>query len=96
MRFIIGLVLGSAIGFAAYVLLAPQRLTDGETAEVASPGAAARDNHDSAAVLRRAMRSLQAQVQEAWTEAVEAAEEADKEIRTRYRRMAHRTSQEEE
>ena len=96
MRFIIGLVLGSALGFAAYVLLTPQRTGDEATAPGTLPGTTARDNHDSPDALRRAMHALQAQVQEAWAEAAEAAEEADKEIRARYRRMARGTSPDEE
>ena len=96
MRFIIGLALGCAVGFAAYVLITPQRRRDGEAAGQESPEATAPDDHDPAAAVRRAMRSLQAQVQEAWTEAQEAAKEADKEIRANYQRMAHRTAENEE
>ncbi len=96
MRFIIGLVLGSALGFAAYVLLTPQRPGDEQATEGALPGATARDNHDSPAALRRAMHALQSQVQEAWAEAAAAAEEADREIRARYRRMARGIPPEEE
>ncbi len=96
MRFIIGLVLGSALGFAAYILLGPQRLSDGATAPGTIPGTTARDNHDSPVALRRAMDALRTQVQEAWAEAAEAAEEADREIRSRYRRMARGISPEEE
>ena len=96
MRFIIGLALGCAVGFAAYVLLTPQRRRDREAAGEESPEATAPDNHDPAAAFRHAMRSLQAQVQEAWREAQEAAEEADRELRARYRRMAHRTTENEE
>lgn len=90
MRFIIGLLLGLGAGFAVALLLAPER---GERRREGEPpseeGAGTRwpgEDHDALAGLRRAMRGLQEQVQEAWGEARQAAEEAEREMRARYER----------
>ena len=97
MRFLIGLLLGFALGFAAVILLAPQRPRESERAREVPPKgegeSAGGENHDFMAPLRRAMRSLKGQAREAWAEAVEAAEETEKEMRVRYQRMARRTAQ---
>jgi len=97
MRFLIGLLLGFAGGFAAVVLLAPLCLRESARAKGVSPEeegeAAGGENHDFMSPLRRAMRSLKGQAREAWAEAVEASEEAEKEMRARYQRMARRTAQ---
>ncbi len=93
MRFILGLLLGFAVGFGGALLFARQRRAgEGETWEVPeSPiSAPPSENHDSLAGLRRAMRSVQDQVQVAWEEAREAAREAEQELRTSYERKAHR------
>ncbi len=85
MRFIIGLLLGLGIGFSAALLFAPEKGRWQEEEE--PPGEEGfSENHDTMAGLRRAMRGLQEQVQEAWKEARQAAEEAEKEMRTRYER----------
>lgn len=95
MRFLIGLLLGFGLGFAAAILFAPERPEHEErvweTPPEEEPEARARENHDVAAALRRAVRSLQSQAQEAWEEAIQAAEEAEKEMRARYQRIARRT-----
>lgn len=95
MRFLSGLLLGFALGFAAAILFAPERPGQGEsvweTPPEEEPEARARENHDVAAALRRAVRSLQGQAQQAWEEAIQAAEEAEKEMRARYQRIARRT-----
>ena len=97
MRFLIGLLLGFALGFAAAILFAPEKRKHEEhrwqaPPEREEPEAAARENHDFMAPLRGALRSLQGQVQEAWAEAVQAADEAENEMRARYQRMARRTA----
>ncbi len=86
MRFIIGLLLGLGIGFAAAVLFAPERgsLREGAPSDEETPSEGFGENHDSMAGLRRAMKGLQEQVQEAWEEARQAAREAEKELRDRY------------
>ena len=94
MRFLTGLLFGFAIGFVAAILFAPEKSKHEEhrwqpPAEE-EPEAAARENHDFMTPLRRAVRSLQGQVQEAWAEAVDAANEAEKEMRARYQRVARR------
>ncbi len=88
MRFIIGLLLGLGIGFSAALLLAPERgrLREGAPSDEETSSEGFGENHDSMAGLRRAMQALQEQVQEAWNEARQAAEEAEKEMRTRYER----------
>ena len=89
MRFIIGLLLGLGIGFAGALLLAPEKRERREGApggEEPAGEEAFAENHDSLAGLRRAMRGLQGQLQEAWGEAREAAQEAEEEMRTRYKR----------
>ena len=88
MRFIIGLLLGLGIGFAAAVLFAPERgrLREDAPSDEETTSEGFGENHDSMAGLRRAMKGLQEQVQEAWEEARQAAQEAEKELRARYER----------
>lgn len=88
MRFIIGLLLGLGIGFAGALLLAPERgrLREDAPSGEETPSEGFGENHDSMAGLRRAMKGLQEQVQEAWDEARQAAQEAEKELRQRYER----------
>ncbi|MFB3053513.1 MAG: hypothetical protein ACE1ZT_06565 [Dehalococcoidia bacterium] len=88
MRFIIGLLLGLGIGFAAAVLFAPERgrLREGAPSDEETTSEGFGENHDSIAGLRRAMKGLQEQVQEAWEEARQAAQEAEKELRASYDR----------
>ncbi len=88
MRFIIGLLLGLGIGFAAAVLFAPERgrLREGAPSDEETTSEGFGENHDSMAGLRRAMKGLQEQVQEAWQEAWQAAREAEKQLRADYER----------
>jgi gas vesicle protein len=88
MRFIIGLLLGLGIGFAAAVLFAPERgrLREGAPSDEETTSEGFGENHDSMVGLRRAMKGLQEQVQEAWEEARQAAREAEKELRASYDR----------
>ena len=90
MRFVIGLLLGLGIGLAAALLLAPekgQRPREGEPPdEEAFDAGELGEDHDAVAGLRRAMQRLQEQVQEAWGEARQAAQEAERDMRARYER----------
>ncbi len=90
MRFIFGLFLGFGIGLAAALLMAPEkgawRREDERPGEEGDLEERLGENHDAMAGLRRAMRGLQGQVQEAWEEARETAQEAEKELRARYER----------
>ncbi len=90
MRFILGLLLGLGLGFAAALLLAPEkgawRREEEPPGEEASGEESFGEDHDTMAGLRRAMRGLQEQVEEAWKEARQAADEAEKEMRARYER----------
>ena len=97
MRFLTGLLIGLAIGFVAAILFAPEKqkrheehLWQAPPEEEPEEAEAAAENHDFLASLRRTMRSLQEQAEEAWSEAVKAADEAEKEMRARYQRMARR------
>ncbi len=90
MRFIFGLFLGFGIGLAAALLMAPEkgawRREEERPGEEGDLEERLGENHDAMAGLRRAMRGLQGQVQEAWEEARETAQEAEKELRARYER----------
>jgi gas vesicle protein len=92
MRFLLGLLLGAAVGFAATVLLAPDREEEDELGRehLADPdlAAAAGENHNLRGTVNRFMRSVQSQAEEAWKEAVAAAEEAEKEMWGHYERIA--------
>ncbi len=92
MRFVTGLLLGFGIGFAGALLMAPERgrLREAPVGEEPSGEGGFGGNHDTMAGLRRAMRGLREQVQEAWAEAREAAQEAEKEMRARYERSVSR------
>ena len=95
MRFVLGLLLGFAIGFGGALLFARQRQSNGAQAweipedRVRTPPG---EDHDSLAGLRRAVRSLQDQVQVAWEEARQAAREAEQELRASYERRLRRQS----
>ncbi len=91
MRFIFGLLLGFGIGLAAALLMAPEkgawrREEEQRPGEEGDLEERLGENHDAMAGLRRAMKGLQEQVQEAWEEARGAAQEAEKELRARYER----------
>ena len=97
MRFLTGLLIGLAIGFVAAILFAPEKQKRHEEHLWQAPpegepqeAEAAAENHDFLAPLRDAVRSLRLQAEEAWAEAVVAADEAEKEMRARYQRMARR------
>ncbi len=97
MRFLTGLLIGFALGFIGAILFAPEKekrheehLWQAPPEEEPEAAAAAAENHDFLAPLRQAVRSLRVQAEEAWAEAVQAADEAEKEMRARYQRMARR------
>ena len=90
MRFIIGIAIGFGVGFAGAVLLAPDR-KKGERVEwpaaTAGSGPTAFDtDHDLMASVRRALRSVQDQVNEALEEARKAQSDTEREMRARYER----------
>ena len=91
MRFLIGLLLGFAVGFGSAILFAPERQKREEKAWQAAPPpeepeGGPLEDHDIFGAMRRAVRSLQTQLREAWSEAGEAAEEAEREMWSRYER----------
>ena len=93
MRFVIGLLLGFGIGFAAVILLAPERPKAAErkwppTADEEAP--APGGNHRAAGGLQSFMSSLRGHLDEAVSEAKKASAEAEKEMRSRYQKMAKR------
>lgn len=96
MRFIMGLLLGFGIGFAAAILFAPERpqkpavRRPGAPAEAGEPAAAG--NHQGASGLQSFMRTLRKRLDEALAEAKEASADAEREMRARYQRMARRAS----
>ena len=95
MRFIIGLLLGFGAGFAGAVLFAPDRPTKNEAEWHASADASANgtgQNHNAAGALRRALRSLQDQINDAMSEAKQASEETEAEMRARYEKAAGKKS----
>ncbi len=95
MRFLIGLLLGFAVGFGAAILFAPERQKRQEKAWEATPPpeepvGGPLEDHDIFGALRRAIRSLQTQLREAWSEAGDAAEEAEREMWARYEQTTRR------
>lgn len=95
MRFIMGLLLGFGIGFAAAILFAPERPQKagpkwaGTGKEGGQPAAAG--NHQRASGLQSCMHTLRERLDEALAEAREASAEAEREMRARYQRMARRS-----
>ncbi len=88
MRFLIGLAIGFGIGFAGAVLFAPdrsrRRQPEWPAGTVESGPAALETDHNIMAAVRRALRTVQEQVNEAVEEAKKAQAEAEKELRARY------------
>jgi gas vesicle protein len=90
MRFIIGIAIGFGVGFAGAVLFAPDR-SKRERVEWPAAGAGAGPpafdtDHDLMATVRRALRSVQDQVNEALEEAKKAQSDTEREMRARYER----------
>jgi gas vesicle protein len=92
MRFIIGLLLGFGAGFAGAVLFAPDRSKKDQVAGRPAGSSAASngrgENHNGG--LRGALRSLQDQISTAMSEAKQASEETEVEMRSRYEQAAGR------
>ena len=99
MRFILGVLLGAALGYAAATMLAPEKRSRAgfawpeggeETGGEAAPsGNGARG---VPAGVQKVMRSVQERVSEAMAEARRASSEAEKELRAEYERTVHRPS----
>jgi len=85
MRFLFGLVVGLALGFALYTLLEPVRQQ-----EVRRRLRAVLQERELEALqssLRERMESLAQTAREAWREAQEAGRRAEQEMISRYRQM---------
>jgi gas vesicle protein len=98
LRFLIGVAIGFGVGFAGAVLFAPER-KKGERVEwpagtVDSGPPAFDTDHNIMASVRRAMRSVQDQINEALEEAKKAQADTEREMRARYERIARRTTEE--
>ncbi len=83
MRFILGLLIGVCIGFAASVLLAPGKdATAGESAP--------EDHANGASGVSSALEGLRKQFDEAMGEAKKAQREAEEKMNDRYRQSVSR------
>jgi gas vesicle protein len=95
MRFLIGLALGFGVGFAGAVLFAPDR-SKGKAVKwpagtLQGGPAVFEENHNNfMGAVKRALRTVQEQVNEALEEAKKAQEEAEEELRARYESTAGR------
>lgn len=94
MRFVLGLLIGFAIGFGGAILFAPEKRKPVESGwpphreqTPASGGA----NHRDAGALRGALGSLRERLNEAFAEAKAASQQAEKDMMARYHRMAGKT-----
>ena len=93
MRFLSGLAVGFAAGLVGAIMMAPDRSKNGNAgwAEASADSGAATNGHrDSMTGFRKAVRTLQDQVNEAMAEAKQASAEAEQEARARYEQMAKR------
>ncbi len=95
MRFLIGLLIGFAAGFAGALLFAPEKGKAGEVewpqgVESPAPGPAAEGNGTMAA-LQRAAQGLRKRVNQALEEAKKAQQEAEREMQARYEKVAGRS-----
>jgi gas vesicle protein len=90
MRFLIGIAIGFGVGFAGAVLFAPDRSkrerVDWPAATAGSGPPAFDTDNDLMASVRRALRSVQDQVNEALEEAKKAQSDTEREMRARYER----------
>jgi len=88
MRFIIGLLLGFGAGLAGAILFAPDRSKKSDPAWSSGAGQSGNgvgQNHNG---LRGTLRSLQDQINTAMSEAKQASEETETEMRARYEQAA--------
>ena len=94
MRFVLGLLIGFAIGFGGAILFAPDKRKPVESGwpphreETPAAGGA---NHRDAGALRGALEGLRQRLNEAFTEARAASRQAEKDMMTRYYKMAGQT-----
>lgn len=96
MRFLIGLLLGFGIGFAAAILFAPERpkverlwpRSTEEGGEKPEDG-----NHHAAGGVQQVLQSFRDHLKEAASEAKQASEEKQTEMRARYQKMAKREAE---
>jgi len=79
MRFVIGVLIGFAVGLAGAILFAPEKKR--EPWPEGHPGQSL--NGDQSGGVRGALRTLQDHVNEAWEEARVAAEAKEKEMRAK-------------
>ena len=98
MRFLIGIAIGFGVGFAGAVLFAPDR-KKGERiqwpAGAVDSGPPAFDtDHNIMASVRRTLRSVQDQVNEALDEAKKAQAETESEMRAHYERKVRHAVEE--
>jgi cell division protein FtsN len=89
MRFVLGLALGFGVGFAGALLFAPDRTKRrevdwpaGTTEEMRPP--AFEEDHNVVGAVKRAIRSVHEQIDEAMDEAKKARAETERELRERY------------
>lgn len=93
MRFLFGLLLGFAIGFAGAILFAPQasplrqekREPSGDSSGEAIHRFGRRDQSNG---FQRTIKSIRRRVNEALDEAKKAADEAERQVRQRFDEMA--------
>ncbi len=91
MRFILGLLIGAAIGFAAALLFAGNKRRS-EQPLWSAEGGSNRGNGNTMSAVRRAVDSFQEQVNEALTEAKQASKDTEDEMRARYEKLAKKGS----
>jgi gas vesicle protein len=88
MRFLFGLLIGFAVGFAGAILLAPQASPiHDKRREQDATRAALNDfggNHHDTTGVQGLLKSLQEHLGEAFKEAKKASDEGEKEIHTRF------------
>ena len=98
LRFLIGVAIGFGVGFAGAVLFAPDRSkrerVEWPAGAVDSGPPAFDTDHNIMATVKRALRSVQDQVNEALEEAKKAQADTEREMRARYERVARRTVEE--
>jgi gas vesicle protein len=94
MRFVLGLAIGFGVGFAGALLFAPDRSKGregwpaGSADEMRPPGF--EDDHNFIGSVKRTIRSVREQVDEAREEAKKAQEKTERELRERYEREVRR------
>lgn len=91
MRFLFGLLLGFAIGFAGAILFAPQasplRQTEGQAEDATGEAIRKFGGADQASGFQGTFKSLRKRVDEALDEAKKAADEAEQQVRKRFDEM---------